>query len=575
MDGSGESVNILVIGPSQNGKSTFINKIRELSLPTTQRPAEEGDGNSSCTATCSEYDFHFPRTRYKLYDHDQDEFIHVAEEDEETYFSKLWRKKTSEFCEVRPIEDFPRYFNLKVIDTPGLDDSGGSGQDDCNIAEVMGHLHKMAMNNELPNYITALVLILSIQTPFSDHLQKIFRYYERCMPNLFGGLAIVNTNFSAEVWKSRYDENRRKKSKVEKLTKALSADTSKVDTMRERKQDFASIFERDARHFFIDSVPDTRRVVEQLTTNNQMYDIITYLACQSQMPVINIKLYKSPRMAQIDTLLINWLNEVRGDLIREETKLTTHLGEAQAVRARNAKKLIALRNEIEQLEKELSIYNNDEDYTLRTYSTNGQDRASTPGLMGRYIMRTKIKNTYVIKEPDYPGFKVDTYSDEPYARWGKQMFTDRGQTQWAGQYEGTPGHLPVLTAKTLVSNKQFYAKQIAKLKNDITIRSADINAEEKLQRYFLAQVSIDQETLDPTLKKISLRLPEIDDLVNSLNADWLPIEMGINDAARKRYTKDDVRKVDPYDLVEMVAGKGYHALADRVREMAREQRFSF
>ncbi|KAF3917692.1 hypothetical protein AA313_de0209778 [Arthrobotrys entomopaga] len=573
MDGSEDPVNILVIGPSQNGKSTFINKIRELSLPTTQERAEEGNLGSSCTAFCSAYDFQFPRTRYRLFDHCEGEYIHVAEEDEETYFSKFWRKKTSEFCEIQPIDNHPRYFNLRIIDTPGLDDSQGAGQDDCNIAEVMGYLHKMATNDELPKYITALVLILSIQTPFSDHLQKIFKYYERCMPNLFGGLAIVNTNFTAEVWKSRFDDNRRRRGRLEKaVTKAFSTDTSKVDTMRERRQDFASIFNRDARHFFIDSVPDRRRIVEQLTSNNQMYDIITYLACQSQMPVTNVKLYKSPRMAQIDGLLVNWLNDARGDLTREETKLTTHLGEAQAVRAENAKKLQSLRMEIEQLEKELKIYNNDNDYTLNTHSTGGQDRASTPSLMLGYVIRTKIKNTKVIAEPDYPNFKVDTYNDEPYARWGKQTFIDN-RTKWVGQYEGSPGHLPVLTAKTLVSNKQFYAKQITKLKNDITARSADLNSEEKLHRYFSSQDTLDSEMLDPTLKRIALRLPEIEDLVNSLNSDWLPIEVGLNAAARKRYTKVDVKQVAPSDLVEMVESKGYHDLAERLRDMVRENRF--
>ncbi|KAK6527703.1 hypothetical protein TWF694_004684 [Orbilia ellipsospora] len=573
MDGSDDRVNILVIGPSQNGKSTFINKIRELSLPTSQERAEEGNLGSSCTTFCTAYDFQFPRTRYRLFDHREEGYVHVAEEDEETYFSKMWRKKTSEFCEIHPIDNHPRYFNLRIIDTPGLDDSQGSGQDDCNIAEVMGYLHKMAMNDELPKYITALVLILSIETPFSEHLQKIFKYYERCMPNLFGGLAIVNTNFTAEVWKSRFDD-RRKKSRMEKVAKAFATDTSKVDTMRERRQDFASIFNRDARHFFIDSVPDSRRIVEQLTSHNQMYDIITYLACQSQMPVTNVKLYKSPRMAQIDGLLVNWLNDARGDLTREETKLTAHLGEAHAVRAENAKKLQSFRTEIEQLEKELTIYNNDNDYTLKTHSTGGQDRASTPGLMGRYIIRTKIKNTKIITEPDYPGFKVETYNDEPYARWGKQMFIDnQNQRQWVGQYEGSPGHLPVLTAKTLVSNKQFYANQIRKLKEDITRRSADLNSEENLERYFKSQNAIDSKMLDPTLKRIALGLSEINDLVNSLNADWLPIEVGLNDAARKRYTKVDMKKVTPQDLVEMVEGKGYHELAEELREMDRKNRF--
>ncbi|EPS35838.1 hypothetical protein H072_10728 [Dactylellina haptotyla CBS 200.50] len=569
MDGSGDTVNILVIGPSQNGKSTFINKIREMSRPTEQKQAEEGDGNSSCTTKCAEYVFDFPRTRYRLFDHKNDQYVHVAEEDEQTYFSELWRKKTSDFCEIRRIEENPRYFNLRVIDTPGLDDSNRAiaGQDDRNIAEVMGHLHRMATTPGLPKYITALVLILNVETPFSNHLQKIFKYYQLCMPNLFGGLAIINTSFTAEVWKTKFNDSRRMKSRMEKVTKAFSADTSKVDMMRERRADFAAIFERDARHFFIDSVPDKMRIVEQLTSHNQMYDIITYLACQSQMPVNNIKLYKSPRMVQIDELLIIWLNDARRNLMEKEMELTTHLGEAQAVRAQNAKKLESLRAEIEQLEKELNIYNNDDDYPLKTYSTGGQDRASTPALMGRYIIRTKIKNTYVIKEPDYPGFKVTTYNDEPYARWGMQTFTDSGRSQWAGQYEGSPGHLPILTAKTLVSNKQFYRSQITKLKTDITARSADLNSEKELHKYFLSQDSIDSETLDPTLKLISLRLPEIDKLVNSLASEWLPLDEGLDDAARKRYNKDIKDKLNLYDLVEMAESKGYKALGEKLREM--------
>ncbi|KAF3933327.1 hypothetical protein ABW19_dt0202042 [Dactylella cylindrospora] len=558
-----ETINILIIGPSQNGKSTFINKVRGLCVETEQEAALTGDGTGSCTKVCTEYNLRFPRTKYGLVDKVTREDISISEDNELEFFSKYWRKRTSRDTEIYPLEESPSYINLRIIDTPGLDDSDGA--DDNNIAQVMQHLHKMGQSGGDSNYISAILFTVSTATSFSSGLQSMYKYYERCMPNLFGGVAVVNTNFSVERWKQAYNKMNKPTSHghLGRLRSSIQTDPAKVATMRQRRQDFYELFGRDARHFFIDSKPSDVLISEDLTTRNQICDIITYLSYQKPMPITNMKLVKSPAMTQTDKKLIEWLREAKSKLEQREKELFELSDEAQKQEAIDTKKISRLEAEIEQLNIELALYDNDSPFTLNTYSTAPKHQMSIPQAIWNTIRFAPIEDTLVIRQDEHPGFLVDEKHEGPWAQWGSTQYNAE-RTEWRGQYKASPGHVPNLEAVAYTTNRKLHQVLIRGHEEGIRSRKTDIEITRLSQKISRSYNSL--RPINPALREVAELLPGCDSLIEALSAEWAPIESGFNTAARERYAKptDDVNLEDLYKMVE---SSSFKSLEGKLREL--------
>jgi len=114
-------VTIVVTGPTQNGKSTFINMARSLSVGDPTPPAGEGLGNESFTMACEVKELRIPRTTFKLVDPSRALNICIPD-DEEEIFGILWKKKR---YQAVPVDSKKPPALLRIIDVPGLEDSGG------------------------------------------------------------------------------------------------------------------------------------------------------------------------------------------------------------------------------------------------------------------------------------------------------------------------------------------------------------------------------------------------------------------------------------------------------------------
>lgn len=64
---SADPVTVLVIGPFQNGKTTFIDRLIELAVDKIPF-GEEGGGSFKCTTKCGFYNLEIPLTDYFLRD---------------------------------------------------------------------------------------------------------------------------------------------------------------------------------------------------------------------------------------------------------------------------------------------------------------------------------------------------------------------------------------------------------------------------------------------------------------------------------------------------------------------------
>ncbi|KAF3186157.1 hypothetical protein TWF788_003621 [Orbilia oligospora] len=558
-------LNILLIGPSQNGKSTFINKIRQLSeYEPESEGALEGDGSQSCTKTCKEHIMWFRRTRYKLVDIESSHQIDVSEDNEDHLFHKIWKRKTAEDCEIFPLENNPRTTKLRLIDTPGLDDSQGS--DDRNIVEVMMHLKRLSQAGEGHNHLTAIVFVLSSTEAFSGKLQNLYQYYQRCMPSLFGGLAVVNTRFSVEEWLQRYNSiQKRPKSLIKKVSKAVRPDSARIIIMRERREEFLRIFGQDARHFYIDSVPDDFLIVEELITRNHIYDIINYFASQNPMPILNIKLVKSTTMLQIDEMLAGWLKEAKSKLTQRETVLLGLSDASGRIYSSKIKRALTLENELEQMKKELAILDNESKFTIRTHSTAPLHKLSAPKAFWKWAVRTSIKDSLSIEEPDHPGFTVEASNNLPYSQWTTKDW-NQDRTVWTGGYSATPGQIPILDAVVSISNRKYYRTTIEGLNKRILQCKEDMLMAKEDQAFFSSQEIA--KPMNPELKEISEILPQCDALINQLCLDWNSINSGLGQTDLERYRKVRVggmQSLSIEDLFEFCQSQGQHSLERKLR----------
>ncbi|KAK6511373.1 hypothetical protein TWF481_000290 [Arthrobotrys musiformis] len=563
-----DDLNILFIGPSQNGKSTFINKLRELSdYEAGQEEALVGDGSQSCTKSCREYVVRFRRTRYKLVDRETLEPVIFSEDDESHLFRKIWKKKTADDYDIVPIESNPRTVTLRLIDTPGLDDSHGS--DDRNIIEVMKHLKILSEAGEGCNHVTAVVLVLNSKESFSKKIQEIYRYYQSCMPNLFGGLAVINTGFSVEKWLQAYNnlQARPEASIKRKILKSAPADSARIAIMRKRREVFSEIFGHDARHFYIDSVPDDYLIVEELITRNRIYDIINYFASQNPMPIQNIKLVKNGTMIQIDEMLATWLKDAKFRLGQREKELLDLADASGKLLAAKTKKARSLESEIEQLKKELALIDNDSRFTIRTHSTAPLHKLSATKSFFKWVVRSSIKDTLIVQEPQHPGFTVEAPNNPPYSEWTSRTW-NTDATRWTGAYRASPGEVPNLEAVVSVSNRIYHKKAIADLDKRLLQAKEDKIVVEEEQSFFSSYEAA--KPVDPELKEISELLSQCDTLINQLCLDWSSISSGMDDVHLERYKKVRIKGLESLsveDLLEFIKSQGYNLLERKIRNL--------
>jgi GTPase SAR1 family protein len=520
-------ITVLVIGPSQSGKSTFINALRSLAS-NPGRKAEEGDRKESCTKTCQIWeDLEIPITDYELVDSVRGDRIEVPE-DENSIFSKLWKKKGLQLAPVKPCSP---PIHLRVIDTPGLADS--DGKDGDNIQEVLTTLSELSKTSN-PN-LTSIIFISNSNLAFTRNFQMIYKYYERCMPNLFGGMAVVNTNFTMRSWEQRHRT-------FASFLSPDSSETARNLAMKARREAFARTFGRDSRHFFIDSVPKSKFAFEQMVTRNTLMEILSFLSCQAPMPIEHMRLVKTDEMLAIDAKLLDMLDRAKYDWERKESDLQRTVSTREADLAKMQKASKEWSDGLRRLKEKLKMYDNDSEFTLNTYTTT--DELSATKMIFNYVGFSTHRKAMQIKE-NYERYWVQA-TDSTNARWIKKEFDHAGNC-WNGEYSADFNARQVsLNARSYTTNRIYYADQIRRLKKEIASRSDDIaDIDAKLGRWTKGPA------VSTVLSEVVSRLVECNDIAEKLSADEAPLEEGFDESAKKRYRKEleEIDRGDLYDLV--------------------------
>lgn len=533
-------VTVLVIGPSQNGKSTFINRLINLSMTKDVPLANEGDGNFKCTSECRAYDLEVPLTDYKLVQVANGEDYAVPELDREAEFlgAGWWRKQThSKYAITKRQPNGPR-MRLRLIDTPGLDDC--EGKDYENMEAVLKFLNEKAQSTEKwERDIHALVFVYNFNGSFTRSFQQTLKDYERCMPNLFGGLTVVNTNFNVAAWAQKRQHLIR-----EQLLG--STETAKVRIMKERRAAFAKISNRNPAHFFIDNKPKESLAFDELLSCNTICDILNYWSNSKPMEIGQMRLIKTENMKAVDKQLQSYLLQAIDQWNTDKTEELRKSSKDEAMLCYLDQQAKECTDNIARIGSDLERYDNDSEYTINTHVTS--DDASAPALFFRWAFRIPMSNEYSIQEPNFEGFDVEPQAGVGH-RWISHTF-DHSKNTWKGKYEADPGKVPRLTARSFTTSRVYYQDEISSLKAQLRRANASL-AENESNREIHAEDYVGGQ--NPKLEKLVEWITAAKDLHEVLQVERPPLDTSFDEAARKRYRKSP-NKITPEDLFDTVKG---------------------
>lgn len=282
-----ESINVLIVGETQQGKSTLIKQLSKYA-GTPDLDIGIGNGNESCTKRVGVYPVSAELKQFQLVDHEGQ----VISDLSYVEYCDLTPRK----AKVVPIDELQNQrVNFTLIDTPGLSDSNNDDMDV--MAGIIGRLGEM-------DHINAVIYVRGINSPFGQSFKDFFSYFQRSIPSLSNGLMIVHSNFT----------------------------TFKVEEFLQDDQNFAKL-RQDAfkattglelPHFFMDNDPSSRSPFAVKQSLNESYRLLSQIASQKPSPVGPLKLLKTPKMVDLDAHVLNTLNDLKMGLERSWNEQKSH-----------------------------------------------------------------------------------------------------------------------------------------------------------------------------------------------------------------------------------------------------------
>ncbi|TGJ83242.1 hypothetical protein E0Z10_g5512 [Xylaria hypoxylon] len=537
-----EPITVLVIGPSQNGKSTFINRVIDIAESAVSR-ALEGNGNEKCTVNSQIFDLDVPLTEYYLEDRETGKPHDVPRMTDEAQILKdaWYRKQTRNRYEIKPVDGHCPSMKLRLIDTPGLDDS--EGKDFENMADILEILNKLSKSPVVwETKIHAIVFIYNSENAFSHSFQGVVKDYYRCMPNLFGGLCVINTHFNTSALS-------KKRANFIQNNIIGAGDNARQRIIKERAREFAKILGEgfNPTHFFVDSKPNGKQAYEDLVSRNTITDILTFWAGSKAMPISQMRLIKNREMQSIDNrlqiLLIRAIDKWKGDLHVARENASEH----EAFKATLLQRKEELENNLARLQEDLDRLDNDTEYTIETWTS--KDDASAWELLGRSIIRRRIKKKVVIRQPEYPNFKVSA-EDSISGSWISKGLVEAGAA-WAGEYEGKVGRIPHLVVRCYTTNREKYRARITEFRTQLRRDKARL-AENQDTWNSKMNGQVAEPDHNSKLDNLVVWIEAGNNMVALLEQETPPVDKAFDGAARARYSKSprDIRVRHLFDFVK-------------------------
>ncbi|KAI8349810.1 hypothetical protein B0O80DRAFT_141141 [Mortierella sp. GBAus27b] len=275
--------NILLLGPTQSGKSTFIEFAKKYADPSyTINTRLTGAGNWSWTQEVRSEVVVTNLPIYKLYDRDESDgstdggqeinINAILSQSILKPFKKLLDRDDD--LEARP-EVIPgsEWVRFRLIDTPGLDDTQGDDlRNLCKIFKALSTVNKFS-----------LVLIFDANQAFLKSQVEAFETYFRLFEELNGLTIIVHT-------------------KVPNINRH-SSKKALPDKLAERSKFFSKIAGRSIPATWIDCDVEEHGPANTCLTRNTIRNILEIAMFKTPISRNKTSIRKTPKMAAMDNVL--------------------------------------------------------------------------------------------------------------------------------------------------------------------------------------------------------------------------------------------------------------------------------
>lgn len=532
-------VTILLLGLTQSGKSTFVNWLRSISQ-TQSEEAVEGKGHSSCTKKCGLWEMKIQLTDYKLVDRSPtpNDIQLPNKEFDMLRNHGRWTKANSRLVPTTPNAPVVTF---RVTDTPGLDD--GDQDDSKNITEVLGTLNKWLQESDNPT-VNGIIFLINSKSSFSSSFQELFKYYQKCMPNLFGGLAMLNTNFTVKEWKN-------KRRQLEENGEVGDSESARAQIIQQRRSDFADLLGRNPLHWYLDSRPDPGDNLENFFSLNSTIDLLRLIASQEPAQIRHMNYVKMTKDMAVDVSIKGLVENKKATWKKFQELIEARSSSDKRAYIADKERLLLLEQIIRNCDADLERVDHNGTVIIRNDSTDQSDDAGFWTRTGRVTTWGGVKKTKEVKE-DYDFYHVN-FLDGGGAKWEKREKNPQTNA-WIGTYRASWGRFPILYVRSHTRSSVFHLESIKRW------RKEKINAETQLDQ-LKAKLGKNKKPpeIDEKLEQLLVMISQCQDVIAKLEEESIPIE-ALDEAAQRRYKKDP-SNINEYDVLDMV--RTYHpSLAD-------------
>ncbi|KAF9437213.1 hypothetical protein BGZ76_001616 [Entomortierella beljakovae] len=310
--------NIILLGQTQSGKSTFLQAIRRYADPLSEVDLESiGNGNSSHTNEVTEHIIETDFPIYKLIGRmeagrfDPRNFIPSGDDrdrelDISDYTSLDYSQFKKKIRQVNGLEVIKRDHlyaektKIRIFDTPGLDDT--NGYDVRNVAKILSALSDAG-------HVNLVVITISRQVPMSKGLRDTLKDYTNIFSEFRGLITFIHT-------KSDLSGQHRDSPKLKSFLDGRDADI--MDIMGRRVPQF--LIDCD-----FDDDGDDGFPVHMFFRQQTIYSILRQLRINVPVSLKRMQIHKTIRMGSIDSVIIDRFRKQLDDVQAQIVKLNNDI----------------------------------------------------------------------------------------------------------------------------------------------------------------------------------------------------------------------------------------------------------
>ncbi|KAF9285392.1 hypothetical protein BGZ68_003912 [Mortierella alpina] len=336
--------NILLLGQTQSGKTTFLEGIRKYVDPLCEIDSMAiGNGHSSTTQDVYSKTVETDLAVYRLLDMGTQsvlnpmQYVFFQPQDssagreidsaelfggDANHFRRLFNRMDDLKVHQKTPSDTKRC-RLCILDTPGLDDT--NGHDVTNVAKIADALSKVQS-------IHLVLIMIAANTPLTPELKNTLKTYANIFSEMKGLMAFVHTKCDYRFQHGSDQQHR--------------------DFKRDRILDLEVTMGRRIPSFFVDCNLAEYMPVPTYLRQRSIRSILQLAELNVPVPLKKMQLWKTKKMADVDQTILDQYQAKLEAIVKQASRTD------QAITAKDSE-ITTVRYAIRELEEALSTLDND------------------------------------------------------------------------------------------------------------------------------------------------------------------------------------------------------------------------